>query len=162
MTDILFEQKIVQNPGLGAEALWYAVHEAYEGKDRTEGMPLFLAFIVLPLAFHRRSANALASKAKPGALYKAVAGDREITLGLQERMQALSERTLQSLSVAFSTGLLLLDHDEAPQLIPGRKSPPVVHVTEEVKTLLAAAKRIGQATAELPPAQIATHLNIQF
>ena len=162
MTDILFEQQVVQNPGLGAEVLWHAVNEAYEEKNRAEGMPLFMAFIVLPLALHRRSAIALASKVKPGALYKAIASDREITLGLQERMEALSERTLQSLSVAFSAGLLLLDRDQSLQLIPGRRSPPVVHVTEEVKTLLAAAKRIGQATAELPPAQIATHLNIQF
>lgn len=162
MTDILFEQQIVQNPCLGAEALWHAVNEAYEEKNRTGGMPLFMAFIVLPLTFHRRSAMALASKAKPGALYKAVASDREITIGLQERMEALSERTLQSLSVAFSTGLLLLDSEKSPQLIPGRKSPPVAHATKEVKTLLAAAKRVGQATAELPSAQIATHLNIRF
>lgn len=162
MTDVLFEQQIVQNPGLGAEALWYAVNEVYEEKNRAEGMDLFLAFLVLPLAFQRRSAIALASKVRPGALYKAIASDREITIGLQERMEALSERTLQSLSVAFSTGLLLLDCEEKPQLIPGRKSPPVTHVTEEVKTLLAAAKRVGQATAELPSAQIATHLNVQF
>jgi len=162
MIDVLFEQQIVQNPGLGAEALWHAVSEAYEVNNRAEGMPLLLAFIVLPLAFHKRSANALASKAQPGALYKAVASDREITLGLQERMQALSDRTLQSLSIAFSTGLLLLDHGEEPQLIPGRKSPPVVHVTEEVKTLLSAAKRVGQAIGELPKAQLATHLNIRF
>jgi hypothetical protein len=162
MTDILFEQQIVQNPGLGAEVLWHAVNEAYEEKNRTGGMPLFMAFIVLPLTFHRRSANALASKAKPGALYKAVASDREIRVGLQQRMEALSERTLQSLSVAFSTGLLLLDSEESPQLIPGRKSPPVAHATEEVKTILAAAKRVGQATAELASAQIATHLNIRF
>lgn len=162
MTDILFEQKIAQNPGLGAEAIWHAVNEAYEDNNRTEGMPFLLAFIVLPLVFHRRSANALASKVKPGALYKAVASDREITLGLQERMQALSDRTLQSLSIGFSTGLLLLDQGEEPQLIPGRKTPPVTHVTEDVRTILAAAKRVGQAVAEHPPAQIATHLNIQF
>ena len=162
MIDVLFEQQVVQNPGLGAEALWHAVREAYEAKNRAEGMSLLLAFIVLPLAFHKRSANALASKAKPGALYKAVASDREITLGLQERMQALSDRTLKSLSIGFSTGLLLLDFDEEPQLIPDKKTPPVVHVTEEVKTLLAAAKRVGQAIGELPKAQIATHLNIRF
>lgn len=162
MIDILFEQQIVQNPSLGSEVLWYAVSEAYEEKKRTGGMPLFMAFIVLPLTFHRRCANVLASKSKPGALYKAVASDREITIGLQERMEALSERTLQSLSLGFSTGLLLLDREEIPQLIPGRKSPPVTHATDDVKTLLAAAKRVGQATAELPAAQIATHLNIQF
>ncbi|MDF7822548.1 DUF6521 family protein [Pontiellaceae bacterium B12227] len=162
MIDVLFEQQVVQNSGLGAETLWHAVSEAYEVKNRVEGMPLLLAFIVLPLAFHKRSANALASKVKPGALYKAVASDREITLGLQERMQALSGRTLQSLSIGFSTGLLLLDSGAEPQLIPGRKSPPTVHVTEEVKTLLSAAKRIGQAIGELPKTQLMTHLNIRF
>lgn len=162
MKDVLFEQQIVQNPALGAEALWYAVNEAYRENNRTGGMPLFMAFIVLPLTFHRRSARELASKARPGALYKALASNREITIGLQRRMEALSERTLQSLSVAFSTGLLLLDSEEGPQLIPGKKSPPVVHATEEVKTVLAAAKRVGWATAELSFAQIATHLNIRF
>ena len=162
MSDVLFEQQVVQNPGLGAEAIWHAVNEAYTTKNNTEGMPFLLSFIVLPLAFHKRSASTLATKTRPGALYKAVASDREITLGLQERMQALSDRTLQSLSIGFSTGLLLLDFDEEPQLIPGRKSPPVSHVTEEVKTLLAAAKRVGQAIAELPRAQLATHLNIRF
>lgn len=162
MIDVLFEQQVVQNPGLGAEALWYAVNATYQEKDRTEGFPLLLAFIVLPLVFHRRSAIELASKAKPGALYKAISNCREITLGFQERMQALSDRTLQSLSIAFSTGLLLLDYAEEPQLIPGIKSPPVVHVTEEVKTLLAAAKRVGQAISEIPKTQIATHLNIRF
>lgn len=162
MIDVLFEQRIAQNPGLGAEAIWHAVNETYEERNRTEGMPLLLVFLVLPLVFHRRSATALASKVKPGALYKAVASDREITLGLQERMQALSDRTLQSLSIGFSTGLLLLDRGIEPQLFPGRKTPPVTHVTDEVKTILAAAKRIGQAIAELPPSQIVTHLNIQF
>ncbi|RXK82171.1 hypothetical protein EST62_11465 [Chlorobaculum sp. 24CR] len=162
MIDVLFEQQIVQNPGLGAEALWYAVNTAYQEKNKTEGFPLLLAFIVLPLVFHRRSATALASKTKPGALYKAIASDREITLGFQERMQALSDRTLQSLSIAFSTDLLLLDPAEEPQLIPGIKTPPVVHATKEVKTLLSAAKRVGQAISEIPMAQIATHLNIRF
>jgi hypothetical protein len=162
MIDVLFEQQIVQNPGLGAEALWYAVNTAYQEKYKTEGFPLLLVFIVLPLVFHRRSANALASKTKPGALYKAIASDREITLGFQERMQALSDRTFQSLSIAFSTDLLLLDYAEEPQLIPGRKTPSVMHATEEVNTLLAAAKRIGQAVSEIPKVQISTLLNIRF
>lgn len=162
MIDVLFEQQIVQNSGLGAEAIWSAVNETYEDNGRAQGMPLLLVFIVLPLVFHNRSAAALASKVKPGALFKAVASDREITLGLQQRMEALSNRTLESLSIGFDTGLLVLDRAEEPQLIPGRKTPPVVHVTEEVRTLLAAAKRVGQAISELPKAQVATHLNIRF
>lgn len=162
MTDILFEQRVVQNPGLGAETIWHAVHEAYELNGRAEGVPILLAFIVLPLTFHKRTAIALATKTRPGAIYKAIADDRELTVGLQERTQGLSDRTFQSLSIGLSTGLLLLDHTDAPYLIPGRKSPPIAHVTEDVRMMLKAAKRVGQAFVELPPAQLFTHLKIKF
>ncbi len=121
-----------------------------------------LAFLILPLTFHQRTAKALGSKTQPGALYKALAEDREITAGLQARMQAMSDRTLQALSIAFHTGLLLLDPDHQRHLIPGRKTPPVVHATEEVKTIFNAAKRVGHAFAEMNLVQISTQLNIRF
>jgi hypothetical protein len=162
MIDVLFEQRVIQNTGLAAEAIWQAVDEAYEGRGRSEGVPLPLVFLVLPLTFHKRSATVLASKTQPGALYKALGDDRELTIGLQERMQALSDRTFQALSIGFQTGLLLLDQDHERQLVPGRKTPPVVHVTEEVKVILSAAKRVGHAFAEMSIVQLSTQLNIRF
>lgn len=162
MIDVLFEQRVIQNTGLAAEAIWQAVHEAYEIKGRTEGVSLPLAFLVLPLTFHKRTATVLASKNQPGAIYKALADDREITVGLQGRMQALSKRTFQALSIGFSTGLLRLDPGHRHQLIPGKKTPPVNHVTEDVKIILKAAKRVGQTFAELSIVQLATHLEIKF
>lgn len=160
--DILFEQHVIQNTGLAAETIWQAVESAYEAKHRTEGVPFALAFLVLPLTFHELSAKALASKTQPGALYKALADEREIIVGLQSRMQAMSDRTLEGLSIGFHTGLLLLDRDKQRQLVPGRRSPPVKHATEEVKTILNAAKRVGHAFAEMTTVQLATHLGIQF
>jgi ABC-3C biological conflict system middle component len=160
--DILFEQHVIQNTGLAAETIWQAVEAAYEAKHRTEGVPLALAFMVLPLTFHERTAKALASKTQPGALYKALADEREITVGLQARMQAMSDRTLQALSIGFHTGLFLLDRDKQRQLIPGRKTPPVTHATEEVKTILSAAKRVGHAFSEMTMVQLTTHLGIRF
>jgi len=162
MIDVLFEQRVIQNTGLAAEVIWQAVHEAYEARGRTEGVTLPLAFLILPLTFHQRTAKALASKTQPGALYKALADDREITVGLQARMEALSNRTFQSLSIGFHTGLLLLDPDHQRHLIPGRKSTPVAHVTEEVKIILNAAKRVGHAFAEMNLVQLSTQLNIRF
>lgn len=162
MIDILFEQRVVQNTGLAAETIWQAVHECYEARDRVQGVTLPLAFLVLPLAFHQRTARALASRTRPAALYKSLSDDREITVGLQERMQAMSERTLQALSIAFHTRLLQLDTDHDLQLIPGRKTQPVTHVTDEVKTILGAAKRIGQAFAEMTVVQLFTHLAVRF
>jgi hypothetical protein len=162
MIDVLFEQRVIQNTGLAAEVIWQSVHEAYETNGRTEGVSLPLAFLILPLTFHQRSANALASKTQPGALYKALAEDREITVGLQMRMQAMSERTFQALSIGFHSGLLLLDPDHQRHLIPSRKSPPVAHVTDEVKTIFAAAKRVGHAFSEMSLVQLSTQLNIRF
>jgi len=162
MIDVLFEQRVTQNTGLAAEAIWQAVAEAYASREQAEGVPFPLAFLVLPLVFHQRSAAVLASKSQPGALYKALADDREITIGLQERMQAMSDRTLQALSIAFSTGLIQIDSDHQRQLIPGRKTPPVQHVTEEVKLIMSASKRVGQAFGEMNIIQLATHLGVKF
>jgi ABC-3C biological conflict system middle component len=162
MMDVLFEQRIIQNTGLGAEAIWQAVYEAYESSGRMEGVSFPLVFLVLPLTFHRRTASVLASKKKPGAIYKALEEDREIPVGLQERMEALSERTFQSLSIGFSTGLLKLDQNNGHQIFPGRKSLPVKHVTDEVKKILMAAKRVGQTFAELTIVQVAKQLGIRF
>lgn len=162
MIDVLFEQRVIQNTGLAAEVIWQAVHEAYETNGRTEGVTLPLVFLVLPLTFHQRSAKALASKTQPGALYKALAEDREITVGLQMRMQSMAERTFQGLSIGFHSGLLLLDPDHQRHLLPGRKTPPVAHPTEEVKIIMAAAKRVGHAFAEMTLVQLSTQLNIRF
>lgn len=161
MIDVLFEQRVIQNTGLAAETIWQAVHEAYELKGRTEGVSFPLIFLVLPLAFHERSASCLASKNKPAALYKALAADREITVDLQRRMEAMSDRTLHAMSIACETGLLAFDSKEH-QFLPARLSLPVAHVTDEVRLILAAAKRIGQAFAEMNNVQLITALNVRF
>jgi len=160
--DVLFEQRVVQNTGLAAEVIWQAVHEAFEANGRTQGVSLPLTFLVLPLTFHRRTAKILASKTQPGAIYKALADDREVTVGLQERMQAMSERTFHALSIGFQTGLLRLDQDQTRQLIPGRRTPPVAHVIDEVKIMFNAARRVGQALSEMTVVQLSAHLNIRF
>jgi hypothetical protein len=162
MIDVLFEQHVIQNTSLAAEAIWEAVHAAHEAKHRAEGVSLPLVFLVLPLTFHERTAKMLASKSQPGALYKALAEEREITVGLQQRMQAMSDRTFNALSIAFHSGLLGLDQDSQRQLIPGRKTPPITHATSEVKTILSAAKRVGHAFSEMTTVQLSTHLNIRF
>ena len=162
MIDVLFEQRVVQNTGLAAETIWYAVNETYSAKSRTEGVPLPLIFLVLPLSFHQRTATALASKTQPGALYKLLAEDREVTVGLQARMQAMADRTFQALSIGFQTNLLHLDSDHMRQVIPGRKTPPVTHLTDEVKIILNAAKRLGQGFAEMTVVQLAIHLRVRF
>ena len=160
--DILFEQRVVQNTGLAAEPIWQAVHDCYEASNRIHGVSFPLIFLVLPLTFHQRTAKNLATKTQQGSIYKALTDDREIIVGLQERMQALSERTLQALSIAFHTGLLKMDQENSRQLIPARRTPPVTHVTGDVKIVLSAAKRVGHAFSEMTFVQICTNLHVRF
>lgn len=162
MIDILFEQRIAHNAGFGAEVIWHAANEAFVASGKTNGLPLSLVFIVLPIAFHKRSAASLASKNQPGALYKALAENREIPVGLQERMETLASRTCEALDVAFRSGLLALDSNKDRHLIPIRKTPPVEHAAGDLCIALAAAKRIGQAISEMTMVQLTTNLNIKF
>jgi hypothetical protein len=162
MMDTLFEQRVIQNPMLAAEALWEAAYGAYESKERAEGVELPLIFLVLPMSFHRRTALGLATRSQPGAIYKALADDREIVIGLQERMAAMSSKTFDALSIAFHSGLLELDTGHRFQVLPGRKTKPVTHVTEDAKVVLGAAKRVGQALAEMSPEQLSAHLHVRF
>ncbi len=162
MIDVLFEQHVVQNTGLAAETIWQAVHETHRLKNRTEGVPFPLVFLVLPLTFHQRTAQALNGKTQPGALYKAFAEDREVTVGIQARMQAMSGRTLHALSIGFDTGLLRLDQDLFRQVLPARQTSPFSHTSSDVRVILGAAKRVGQAIAEMSLVQLSAHLNIRF
>ncbi len=160
--DILFEQQIVQNELLAAEAIWHAVQEGFEVRQRTVGVPMPLVFLVLPLVFHRQTAISLSTKTKPGALYKALIQEPEITVGLQERMQAMSDKTLRSLALALDAEFLALDVEGDQYLIPLRRTTPVNHVTDEVKTIMNAAKRVGQALGEMAPAQVLALLHVRF
>jgi len=162
MIDILFEQNIIQNNALASEVLWIATLEAYETRNRTEGLAFPLVFLILPLAFHKRTAISLCTKTKPGSIYKALAENREIPVGLQSRMQSLFDRTLKSLSICISTGLIDIDYADHYQLLPARKSIPVQHVSDDVKIVTGAAKRIGQTLGELTIAQISDYLEVVF
>jgi len=162
MIDILFEQRVIQNTALATEAIWQAVQEYHEAVNRESGVAFPLVFLVLPITFHQRTAAVLASKTQPGAIYKALAADREFTIGLQKRMQAMAPRTYQALSIGFQADILKLDTNHQREVLPGRKTSPVSHVTADVKTILAAAKRVGQAFAEMNVVQLSSHLNIRF
>jgi len=112
--------------GLAAEAIGRRWHEAYQANNRAEGYRFRWPFLVLPLTFHQRTAISLASRTQPGALYKALSDDREIIVGLQARLQGMSERTFHALSIGFQRFNPIRPGPTTP-LIPAKKSPPVTH-----------------------------------
>lgn len=155
------EFDIVQNNLLGSIALWIFSKEYYERKQKKEGPPLPFALPVLPLVFNQRAVQSIATKRFEGGLFRAVAEDRAIPVGLQSRMEAMADQTFQSLSMAFSAGLLRYDSSTA-QLIPVRTSSPHQIIDDELKAIMAAAKRLGIWFADLSLEQIVILLDVRF
>ncbi len=78
----LNESEIIQNPALGAFALWKFGLGFQADDGRPAAMPLF--FLVLPLLFHRRTTEAIDTTRKSSGLtlFAAKLGeDRENLLG---------------------------------------------------------------------------------
>lgn len=162
MLDVLFEQELVQNTGLGAEAIFETVAAYYKHENQTRGLSFPFVFLVLPLVFHKRTVSAIKSRAGAGALRKALRADREISIGLQQRMESMSETTLAACSLALDSGLMLYDSETA-QLIPTRASlSQIRHDSDAVSDIRAAAKRVGVSFSELSLAEISTLLEVVF
>lgn len=162
MLDVLFEQELVQNIGLGAEAIFEAVAAYYKNERQIRGMPFPLVLLVLPIVFHKKTVAAIKSRASVGALRKALRADREIAIGLQQRMESMFETSMAACSLAVDAGLVLYDSETA-QLIPGRTFPTTIrHDSDAVADIRAAAKRVGKSFSELTLEEISTLLEVIF
>lgn len=160
--DILFEQKIVQNTALSMELIHIVVVEHYKKNRAITGLKFPLAFLILPMLFQERTTNALCNKTSPGSIYKAISENREIPLGLQNRMEACFDKTLHAISLGLSAKLFLMDYTQG-EIIPERKGAlDNLHSEDEVKRMISAAKRLGHTFAELTIEEIAQTLKVVF
>ena len=117
MTAILNEVQAMQNPALGAALLWRFVC-GFSPESSPNGTPLPLAFVVLPLTFHAKSAEKVSGTLVASGLRKFESkfsdDDRgDVLLALQPRMLAMRDLSLRSLRIAIRTGLVTLVPKEA-------------------------------------------------
>lgn len=155
------EYAIMQNPCLGATCLWSFVHEYWTQKKEAEGPFLGLVNCVLPLALHRESAKALHARRFQGGLLNALADDRSLTVGLQDRMEAMSNQTFEALQMAFAADLLQLQIGDFT-LTPVRRTLPSFNKPVPVAEMLATAGRLGFWFANMPLDQICNYLRIRL
>jgi hypothetical protein len=161
----LNEFEIVQNPALGAYAIW----RFGLGFQNEVGHPatLALAFLVLPLLLHRPTLEMITStrKASGLALFAAKLGEeRENLLAVHERALALRELTLKSIAVGIETRLLTLDYSAASirsnTSDPASPKPPAL--PERIKSFTGAADKIGYWFSRIGLHQVATTLAVEF
>ena len=160
----LNELEIVQNPALGAFALWQfgLAHQEEAGLSS----PLPLAFLVLPLLLHKPTLETISStrKASGLALFAGkLADQREDLFAVHERALLLRSLTLQSLGVGLTARLLKIDYASAGlrgyPLEPGSKSPTL---PERLRPFTGAAEKLGYWFYKTGLSQVAAAMRVDF
>jgi Family of unknown function (DUF6521) len=160
----LSEFEIVQNPALGAYAIWRFGLGFQSEESRPAVLPL--AFLVLPLVLHRPTLELITStrKASGLALFAAKLGEeRENLLALHERAHILRRLTLQSIAMGISSHLLTLDYQAATlranTLEPNIRKPVL---PERIKGFSGAADKVGYWFSKVGLPQVAATLAVEF
>ena len=161
---LLTEQEIIQNPALGAYALWrFGV--GYQSEDHRPA-PLPLSFLVLPLILHQPTLKMISSTQRSSglALFAAKLGQqRENLLAVHERALALRRLSLQSIAMGVNNRLLSLDYNAvtlrantADDLLRKPALP------ERIRGFSGAAEKIGYWFSKLGLHQVASILAVEF
>jgi Family of unknown function (DUF6521) len=164
MNSQLSELEIVQNPALGAYALWQFGLGFQADDSRPATLPLF--FLVLPLLFHRQTLQMIGSTRKSSglALLAAKLGEeRENLLAVHGRARLLRALTLESIGLGIHSKLLSVDYAEAtvransPSKLLRRLTLP-----ERLKPLPLCADKIGYWFSKSGLNQVASTLKVDF
>lgn len=158
------ELELVQNPALGAYAIWqFGLGYQREGERPS---PLPLPFLVLPLLLHLPTLNMIGSTQKRSGLtlFAAKLGEnRENLLAVHGRALALRMLTLRSIGFAVDAGLATVDYAGATlraNTPPPKAKKPVL--PDRIKSFSGAAEKVGCWFALMSLSQISSTLRVDF
>jgi hypothetical protein len=160
----LSESALVQNPSLGAYALW-RFGLAYQARQGLQPIVPF-AFVVLPLVLHTPTLEIVLAtqKASGMALFAGKLGEkRENLMAVHDRARMLRRLTLESIIIGEQTRLLSIDPRHgtmrANALDDGIKIPIL---PERIKRLSPACEKLGHWFAGVADHQVARLLELEF
>ncbi|MDE0925035.1 three component ABC system middle component [Aurantimonas coralicida] len=160
----LSDLAIVQNPGLGAFALW-RFGQGFQADDEHPA-PFALSFLVLPIILHRATLDIVTSTKRPSglALFAAKLGkEREQLLAVHERALLLRALTLQSIAVGVSGRLLSVDYKNATlRANTLEPKPKKLVLPERLKQIGPASEKLGFWFSKLGTIQVANLLRVEF
>ncbi|WP_350356075.1 three component ABC system middle component [Acidisoma cladoniae] len=156
--------EIVQNPALGAYAIWQ-FGLGYQAEDQSP-VPIPLAFLVLPLLLHRTTLDLIISTQKRSGLtlFAAKLGeDREDLLAVHNRALVLRTLTLRSIGFAVNAGLATITYSNATL----RANTPTQKmrkpfIPERIKGFSGAAEKVGCWFKLMNLTQISSTLRVDF
>jgi hypothetical protein len=151
------ELRTVQNPALAAMLLWRCSSAYSASSALAEQIPLPLLFLVLPILFHRETAELVTATHKTSGLRKFVEkfqlaslSKTDLLLSIAPRAVVMRDLTSQGLGIAVMCRLLAFDDDSA-RVYSLSDTPAVAGIPHSVRPMLAGAEKLGSwfATSSL-------------
>ncbi|WP_417873942.1 three component ABC system middle component [Xanthomarina gelatinilytica] len=156
------EYDIMHNNVLGAHSLWEFVKFYSNYHVNKENPDLILLMPVLPIVFSNSTCDLICRRNfNEGSLINALIEDKGIFIGLQKRMEDMSDISFNSLRVAFATNLLSIDNDNF-KIAPLTQISPGLQFPQDYSNIISASKRLGAWFAKYEINQITNYLNITF
>ena len=156
------EYDIMHNNVLGAHSLWEFVKHFSKFHNKSESPDLLLLMPVLPIVLSETSCDLICRRNfNEGSLINALIEDKGIFIGLQKRMEDMSDITLNSLRVAFVSNLLTINNDDF-KVSSLSSVNPTLSLSQDYLNIISASKRLGAWFAKYEVNQITNYLNITF
>lgn len=156
----LSELERVYNPVLGAYLVWRTTQGHFT--EASQGLLLPLAYLILPIALHGQSRDAL-TRTNLGSglsLFAAKLGNKqEDLLAIHERVHALRSLSHASITAAAMTNMLYLD-PAAAKLLPLDIKPPTP--PPNIVKLGNSCEKLGMWLSRMPVEQVASTLRVAF
>lgn len=163
MIPLLTEVQAMQNPALGAVLLWRFGCGYSPENAGGSGVPMPLAFIVLPVVFHTRTRNEVeATRVSSGVrkFEEKFEEQRDMLLAINQRAIAMRPLSLRSLRLALGSGLLTLLPEQGT-LWPRTYAAPR-GTAKSVEGLMKAAEKLGTWCAPLSLFELSGILRVGF
>lgn len=160
------EAQNIQNPALGAAALWRFCCGYVEAHPVGDPPRLPMLFLVLPIVLHQATTELL-RRTRPSSGLRAFAakfGDSQISkqdLLLQVHERAVRWRTLSLQSIELAAAGHLIQLLEGGEVIPLSRTK-ARGLPDDVKQLLADAEKLGVWCGQLTLHEVTTTLKIRL
>lgn len=165
MSSLSSEVRNIQNPALGAVALWQFVR-GYEGASQTnQPVPLPLMFLVLPIVLHREIRSFVSSTRKGLRAFASKFGEskhskQDLLLSIHGRADLMKELSIESLRVGIATSLISMNKDGTAFSVARGKCPTKLDDTTQL--ILSASAKLGSWCEPLTIPEIGSILFVRF
>ena len=162
------EIRAVQNPAIGATLIAAAARGYGEASGVHAGMPLPLAFLVLPIVLHASTYRLVAGTMKKSGLRyfadkfgQSKNAESDLVLAIQRRAVSWRSTTFESLDVMLQSGMAVLDHKTAELSSTDVLATVLVDVNAE-RALHENSEKLGHWFGSLTPFELSMVLKVAF